>query len=146
MHKQSLSDKVTGVVYFDQQTHDCACIRMVENDGKHSKIIKSTFFIMRTRGSCKAREEKWREKFVGQKLGVTPKSWLTPKRWLLIWNFVKLFSSFFFMSLRWASHTHDGIGTFFIILQCFSSFLTMQTHAQACVCWSKYATDRQALK
>ena len=23
------------VVYFDQQTHACACIRMVENDKKH---------------------------------------------------------------------------------------------------------------
>ena len=45
---------------------------MVENDGKHSKIIKSTFFIMRTRGSCKAREEKRGKKFVGQLLGVTP--------------------------------------------------------------------------
>ena len=35
---------------------------MVENDGKHSKIIKSTFFIMHTRGSCKALEEKRRKK------------------------------------------------------------------------------------
>ena len=43
---------------------------------------------MRTRGSCKAHEEKQRKQFVGQRLGVIPKSWLTPKRWLLIWNFV----------------------------------------------------------
>ena len=42
---------------------------------------------MRKRGSRKAREEKRKKKFVGQRLGVTPKSWLTPKRWLLIWNF-----------------------------------------------------------
>ena len=32
-------------------------------------------------------EEKRRKQFVGQRLGVTPKSWLTPKCWLLIWNF-----------------------------------------------------------
>ena len=42
--------------------------------------------------------------------------------------------------LTWASRAHDGKGTFFIIFQCFSSFLTMQTHAQACVGWSKYTT------
>ena len=65
------------------------------------KSWKSTFSIMRTRGSCKAHEEKRRKKFVGQRLGVTPKSWLTPKRWLLIWNFVVLFST-------WASHMPDA--------------------------------------
>ena len=54
---------------------------------------------------------KWRKKFVGQRLGVTPKSWLTPK---------------------------CGKGTFFMIFECFSSFLTMQTYAQACNWWSKY--------
>ena len=43
---------------------------------------------MPMRGSCKAHEEKQRKKFVGQQLGVTPRSWLTPKRWLLIWNCV----------------------------------------------------------
>ena len=26
------------VVYFDQQTHACACVRMVEKDEKHEKI------------------------------------------------------------------------------------------------------------
>ena len=30
-----------------------------------------------------------------------------------------------------ASSTHDVKGTFFIIFECFSSFSTMQTHAQA---------------
>ena len=38
---------------------------------------KSSSSIMRTRGSCKAHEEKRKKKFVGQRLGVTPKSWLT---------------------------------------------------------------------
>ena len=28
------------VVYFDQQTQDCACVGMVENNSKHSKIMK----------------------------------------------------------------------------------------------------------
>ena len=47
-------------------------------------------------------EENPRKIFVGQRLGVTPKSWLTPKRWLLIGNFVVcvLFST-------WAAHVHD---------------------------------------
>ena len=29
---------------------------------------------------------------------------------------------------------------FFMIFKCFWSFSTMQTHAQACICWSKYTT------
>ena len=27
-------------MYFEQQTHACACVRMVENNGKHSRITK----------------------------------------------------------------------------------------------------------
>ena len=47
------------VVYFDQQMHACACVRMVENDQKHSKMSKkSIFFIISTRSSRKARQEK----------------------------------------------------------------------------------------
>ena len=42
------------------------------------------------RGSCKTHEEKQRKNFVGQPLGVSPKSWLTPKGWLLIWNYFTL--------------------------------------------------------
>ena len=30
----------TYAVYFDQGTHACACLRMVENDQKHKKIMK----------------------------------------------------------------------------------------------------------
>ena len=41
----------------------------------------------------------------------------------------KLFSSFFFMRLTWASRAHDGKGTFFMIFECFSLFSTMRTHA-----------------
>ena len=61
--------------------------RMRLHGRKRSKTFenheKSTFFIMHTRGSRKAHEEKRKKKFVGQRLGATP------KRWLLIWNFVK---------------------------------------------------------
>ena len=54
---------------------------------------------MHTRNSRKAHKEKRRKIFVGQRLGVTPKSksWLTPKRWLLIWIFVFYVSN----SLEW---------------------------------------------
>ena len=45
------------VVYFDQQTHACACICMVENDEKHLKSWKKYLF-MCTRGSCETHEEK----------------------------------------------------------------------------------------
>ena len=44
------------VVYFDQRTHACACICMVENNQKHSKI---------------------RRLGVNQLLGVTPNPWPT---------------------------------------------------------------------
>ena len=34
----------TFVVYFDQRTHACACVRMVENDQNHSKMSKRVLF------------------------------------------------------------------------------------------------------
>ena len=52
----------------------------------------------------------------------------------------KLFSSFFFVSLLWASRVHDEKDTFFMIVKCFWLFSTMRTHAQACIHWSKYTT------
>ena len=62
--------------------HACACVRMVENDQKVSKISKKVLF-----SSCvrEAYEEKLGKFFVGQRLVVTPKSCLTPKSWMLIW-------------------------------------------------------------
>ena len=57
------------------------------------------------RGTQEAYKEKQRKKFVGQRLRVTPNSWLTPKRWLLIWNFEK--------------------GTLLLIFECFQSFSIM---------------------
>ena len=138
--------------------HEFAWLKTMENIWKS---WKSTFFITRTWGSCKAREEKRRKKFVGHRLGVTLKSWLTPKRWSLIWNFV-VFCLFFCMSISCAwgkmfseKHfflcfssfvSHEplmrliGKGTFSSFSNVFSSFLTMKTHAQASVCWLKYTT------
>ena len=49
------------------------------------------------RGTQEAYREKRSKKFVGQRLRLTPKSWLTPKGWLLIWNLV-VFCTFFYMS------------------------------------------------
>ena len=45
-----------------------------------------------------------------------------------------------YVSLLCASRAHDEKGTFLLIFKCFWSFATMQTHAQACVRWSKYTT------
>ena len=47
------------VVYFDQRTNACKWVRMVENDEKHLKIIKSTYSIMCMRGSWKAHISLW---------------------------------------------------------------------------------------
>ena len=43
-------------------------------------------------------------------------------------------------SLLCASRVHDEKGSFFIIFECFLLFSIMRTHAQACICWSKYTT------
>ena len=56
-------------MYFDQQMHACACIRMVENDQKDSKSVKSTFFHVYerlTRGLQEAYEQKRGKILVGQ--------------------------------------------------------------------------------
>ena len=47
------------------------------------------------------------------------------------WLINKLFSSFLFMRLTWASRGHDEKDTFFIIFKCFLMFSTMRTYAQA---------------
>ena len=54
----------------------------------------------------------------------------------------KLFSLFFIESLSWASRVHDKKGTFLLIFECFRSFSTIRTHAQACLRWSKYTTHQ----
>ena len=46
------------VVYFDQQTHACACIHMVENDQKHWIIMKKYLFHHAYERLMKKKEEK----------------------------------------------------------------------------------------
>ena len=92
------------VVYFDQQMHGQKQWKTVKN---HEK---STFFIMRMRGSCMAHEEKQR------------------KSLLVI----------FFMGLTWASHVQDekgsfyGFWMFFIVFnhanECASKLLLVELH------------------
>ena len=53
-----LSDPIY-VVYFDQPTHACACVRMVENDQNHSKMTKKVPFLSCVR---EAYEQKRRKK------------------------------------------------------------------------------------
>ena len=92
-----------------------ACLRMHSHSRKWQKTFKKDEKVPFARGTREVYEEKQRKKFVGQRLGVTLKSWLTPKSWSLIWNFVVIvlfstwtthvnyvrFSSFFFVSLTW---------------------------------------------
>ena len=104
------------VVYFDQQTHTCACVRMVKNDKKAFENEEKVPFLSCARGSCKTHEEK--------SLLVSDWEWL-PKAGCSFG-----FLLFFFMRLTWASCAHDEKGTFFIILD----------HANACTSWSKYTT------
>ena len=53
------------VVYFDQQTHACACVHMVENNEKCLKIINKYFFITGMRDSHKAHAKTGRKmKFI----------------------------------------------------------------------------------
>ena len=81
-------------MYFDQQTHACACVRIVENDQKHLEMSK------------KHQNSKWYNQLLGvdQLLGVTPNRWPT--------IFFICFSWFFFVSLLSASRVHDEKGTF----------------------------------
>ena len=158
------------VVYFDQQMHACACVRMVGKQWKTFKNHeKSTFTIMGTTGSCKAHKQKWRKKLVGQGLGVTPKSWWHQKAgcsfiillFLIIFDCFstwasheanqkskwatsfwvqpafgshsqsltnKLFSSFLFVCLTWASRMHDKKDTLFMIFEWFSLFSLVKIH------------------
>ena len=74
---------IVSVVYFNQQTHSCAYIRMVKNNKEYLKMTKRYLFHYvherHTRGLRRGLQRKTKKKVVGQQLGVTPKSWLTPK-------------------------------------------------------------------
>ena len=56
-------------------------------------------------------------------------------------------SSFFpcyYSSFMWMSNAHDEKSVL-MVFKHFLWFWTMQTHAQACVCWSKYTTSGKHL-
>ena len=67
--------------------------------------------------------------------------WVSTSIWESLLDAKKFhFSPCFYVSLTWASCAYDEKSTFLIIFKCFSLFSTMWTHAQACICWSKYTT------
>ena len=135
-----------------------ACLCMVERGKKTFENDEKSIFIMCTRGSCKTHK-----KFVGQWLGLTPKSWL------LIWNFV-LFSTW--TSCAWCKNnkilneqpafgcqpafgSHSQSLTNKLFSSCvlheplmhmmkkilFSSFSNIFFFLDQCVSWSKYTTN-----
>ena len=126
---KKLWPKNMDVVYFNMVEND-----MVKNDKKHLEMTKKGPF-----SSCawEAYEEKRWKKFVGQRMGVTPKSWSTPNAGVAHLEFCcfctffymsnacelyKFFSSFFFVSLSCALCAQYEKGTFFTIFECFLLF------------------------
>ena len=105
--------------------NECLCMHL--HGQKQWKTFvnhrKSTLSIMRTRGSCKAHEKKRRKKYVGQQLGVTPKSWLT-------FFFVFLQEPYMSLSYAWWKR-------YFLW---FSNVFHHFRPCCACVRWSKYTT------
>ena len=118
----------TIVVYFDQQMHACACISMVENNEKHSKMMKKLPF-----PSC-AREAHVR-RMKNKNPNEQPAFRCQPdfgSHSQTLTN--KLFSSFSFMRLTRASRAHDGKGTFssfWNVFHCFRTCECMHKHAFA---------------
>ena len=51
-----------SVVYFDQQTHACACVRMVENNNKHLIMMKKVPFSSCTQEAHERLTKKNKEK------------------------------------------------------------------------------------
>ena len=126
-------------MYFNQQTLAGAWVCMVKNNEKHWKMMKKYLFQLLCIWTSEhmAENDKKHSKMM-KKVNFTRGTWEAYKEKRKKTN--KLFFSFFFMSLSWASRTHDEKGTFFMIFKRFPSFSTMRTHAQACVCWWKYTT------
>ena len=109
-----------------------ACLGMhlhgLKQPKKHSKMMKKVPCVMHMKRPCRKKNSKWVTSFwVSTSFGSNSQSQTNKK-----------FSSFFFVSLLCATCVHDENVTFFIIFECFLLFLTMRTHAQACILWSKY--------
>ena len=113
--------------------HAFAWLKSTENIGKWLKKVPfpSCIWEAHVRRMKKNKEKS---------LLVSDWEWLPKAGWHPKSGFSFGFLSFFFMGLTWASRTHDGKDTFFIIFLCLRSFLNMRTHVQACVPWSKYTT------
>ena len=62
-----------------------ACLRMRSHGRKRSKTFKNHEKHL-FHHAHEEKRRKTKKNFVGQRLGVTPKSWSTPNSWLLIWN------------------------------------------------------------
>ena len=124
------------VVYFDQRTHACACVCMVENDKNIQKWWKKYL------SSC-AREAQVRpmkkneEKVFVLFFYVCLLCPTSPPR-----SHTDLVPCVSVYTLKWRKSLLVSNWEWLpiIIFQCFSSFSTKRTHGQACVCWSKYTT------
>ena len=88
----------------------------------HNIVVQKTFWVMHMRRPCRKKNKIPNEQPV---FGCQPTFGSHSHS-----RTNKLFSSFFFMSITFASRTHDGKGTFFMIFERFS-----------CVRWSEYTTE-----
>ena len=108
---QMINQLITNVVYFDQQTHACAYVCMVENNQKHSKVSKKVLFSSCTQEAHVRLTRKAKKKVCWSAIGSDSQKRVDTQMLL-----------------------------FLLIFKCFWSFWTMRIHAQACVCWLKYTT------
>ena len=126
----------TTVVYFNQRTHACACVHMVETMKNTWKLSnkyamnanKNALFIMLMRGSrTKMTKFTWN-------CWEATSFWVSPSVWESLLKAKKLhFSSCSCVSLTWVSRAYDEKSTFLVIFKRFSLFSTLWAHAQACV-------------
>ena len=77
-----LSLSVQLVVYFDQHMHAFAWSKTIKNAQKWVK--KSTFFIMRTRGSLRAHKEKWKKKVCWSAIGSDSQKLVDTHFWVFL--------------------------------------------------------------
>ena len=108
----------SNITYFDQQTHACACVPMVKRDQKHLKIMKN---------NQKHKIPNEQPAFGCQPAFRSHSQSLTNK----------LFSSFFLMSITWASSVHNEKGTFSWFLNANMSLSLQPIHLY---CWSSWCS------
>ena len=122
-----------GVVYFNKQMHACACVPMVENE---QKLFSSCVWEAHVRLMCKYKQ-KW--SFLAfrsdSQMLVDTLKLVAPERF---WVNSTSFAHIPMYALHEPLIRMIKKSMFLIILKHFYRFLAMQTHAQACVRWSKY--------